>query len=199
MTIDEVDEIKKTQILPDEILRFAFNGKPEIITVPDGVDFAEFSKTLKREDNIRIIIIPDNDEMAWAGGAKTDPTQFSEDLNAIEIKSSFNYKNDPEKWMVHEVTHALASRKDFLYKDGISNYADNEHPYPTNEIEQYAYKTQFSKLIQNGVDIETIMTDPKFKTLKIHFEHSPEVMNKYYTEALQSSTRHIDDETTANI
>jgi len=123
-----------------------------------------------------IVVIPDNDQ-AWAYGEKTDPTQFCPSTSTIQVKESFDLKNDPEKWMVHERVHAM------LHALGVDQYANKENPYPTNTVEQWAFKTQFFHLIKEGVSIEQIKTDPKFETLKKSFQHSPEVLVSYFHEA----------------
>jgi len=131
----------------------------------------------------KIVVIPDNDEV-WAYGEKEDPTQFSPDKNVIQVKSSFDMK-DMNKWLIHERVHALHFSK------GIEQYADDKNPYPTNTVEQAAYKTQLFHLIREGVDIEKIKTDPIYETLNKKFQRFPQIMQSYYDEAMMEWNRQI--------
>jgi hypothetical protein len=136
---------------------------------------------------VKVAVIPDDDEM-WDG--KKDPTQFNSALNRIEVKASYDMKNDPEKWIVHEITHAV------MFSKGVSNYADPKHQYPTNEIEQWAYTTQFYHFAKDSIDLKEIMTDPKYNNLKQSFERHPEVLNSYFNNAVGELTRRREQEQT---
>ena len=65
---------------------------------------------------------------------KDDPTQYSKENNIIYVKSTYDIKNDPAGWMVHEYKHA--ELKDL----------PDEEQYPDNTVERAAYKAQFKYL-----------------------------------------------------
>ena len=127
-----------------------------------------------RAANVKIAVIPDKE---WPEG-KECPTQFNSVTNEIEVRESFAQGTDPEKWLVHETVHFLT------HQEEKPQYADEKHPYPTNEVEQFAYTTQFYHLVKNGVSIEDIMNDPQFETLKGSFERHFEVLQSYFNDAI---------------
>ena len=139
------------------------------VIIPDEELFAD--------TGTRIVVVPDE---VFCG--KEDPTQFSPNENTIMVKASFDMQNDPNKWLIHERAHAVLNAK------GVNQYCDDEHPYPTNEVEVAAYSTQLFHLIKAGVTAEMIRTDPQYNDLKVRFKRYP-IMQTYFDTALAELER----------
>lgn len=109
---------------------------------------------------------------------KTDPTQYSYDDKVIQVKSTYDYKNDPEGWIVHEEKHAELDRK---------NVKDDGKDYPTNNIEREAYIAQFKALKKRGMIYKDLFDKKKFPTLFIkltkHNGSFESILRKYWENA----------------
>jgi len=106
---------------------------------------------------------------------KTDPTQYSNEDGVIYVKSSYDTKEDPEGWMVHEYKHSE-----------MRNVPDDGKEYPTNNIESEAYKAQFKFLAGRGKTLQDIQDPKQFPTLapkftKYNGEYAP-ILIKYWNE-----------------
>ena len=91
---------------------------------------------------------------------KIDPTQYDKDTNTIIVKSDYDIKNDPEGWMQHEKMHHLLNLK---------NVKDDGKIYPKNNIEKFAYISQFKLLKKRGHSLKDITNIKKFPTLATKF------------------------------
>jgi len=117
-----------------------------------------------KESAPRIVV----DDSTFEG--KTDPTQYSDDDNVIYVKSTYDVKNDPEAWIVHELIHG-------------KRIPDDGAEYPYNKVERIAYTEQFTELIKRGFTFEDISDMSKFPTLSIKVKKFPTVLYKYWKYA----------------
>jgi len=88
--------------------------------------------------NVPIHIVKKKD---WSEGKK-DPTEFSDEEDAVRVRDDYDYKKDPTGWMRHEMIH---------YKlHHTTGWKDDEKEYPYNSTEAQAYIYQFKYLKKKG-------------------------------------------------
>lgn len=97
---------------------------------------------------------------------KRDPTQYSKEDNIIYVKSSYDIKNDPAGWIVHEYKHAE-----------LKDIDDDPENYPENKVEVEAYKAQFDYLKRKGYkNFDDIFKIPTLEHKKEFYD----ILKKYW-------------------
>jgi len=104
---------------------------------------------------------------------KLCPTQYNSETKEVEVDPSYGLSNgDPCEWIYHEYVHHYVEENVRHY-----NKEQDNADYPTNQIENAAYPSQFVRLMQKKVTLYDIFTDPKYDTLKFCFQRYPYLYN----------------------
>ena len=77
----------------------------------------------------------------WMEG-KEDPTEWSESTKTIRIRSDYDFKEDRQGWLMHEIAHAFLN---------YLNAQDDGKEYPFNSTEVVAYTAQLMHLYERDL------------------------------------------------
>ena len=105
---------------------------------------------------MKIIIIQSKD---WSKG-KGNPTEFNYSDNSIYVNNSYDIKNDPCGWLVHEKVHFNERNKN-LNRDNYPDCDNEINPY----IEQFQYLKNKGYSFDNIFNLQDMKSIIKYKDI----------------------------------